>query len=160
MEKYMSDREHAIRAWLIANEIDPKDVLLDADMTIEDGPDGRMLRVEVCDLTKDGRRQIDERGKSVATKFVTVPLKSEPPEWWQPYQKPTREQLLEAMKTSLPSLKNAIGQLPAVCRYHGDRLEAVRPSYGSEACCDTGVSALRRRRAEQALARLAKQLGQ
>ncbi|MFE1451956.1 hypothetical protein [Streptomyces olivaceoviridis] len=90
-------RREALCAWLTANGIDPKAVPLDADMTIEQGPDGRFLHCDVFDLDQDGRKQLDERGDKVAIKVATVPLKVEPPEWWQPYQKPTRDQLLEAV---------------------------------------------------------------
>jgi hypothetical protein len=155
-----TDRRQAYAAWLEANGINPSHVLQDADITIIEGPDGRMLRCEVCDLTPDGHRQVDERGERVATKTVTVPLAVEPPGWWEPYEKPTRDQLLAAIGKSLPALRQAIAELPAVCRYHGDQLEPHRPSYGSESCCDTGRPAMRRRRAEEALLALAAQLDQ
>lgn len=89
------NRRQELAAWLEANGITPRDVLMGADMTIEDGPDGRVIRCEVCDLDADGRRQLDDTGTGVATKFVTTPLVKEPPEWWEPRVKPTREQLLE-----------------------------------------------------------------
>ncbi|MEU5322953.1 hypothetical protein AB0G67_40315 [Streptomyces sp. NPDC021056] len=98
MAKGMSDRRQQTAAWLDANGIPARDVPMDADITIEDGPDGRVIRCEVCDLDADGRRQPDDTGTRVATTFVTVPLKTEPPAWWQPRVKPTRDQLLTAME--------------------------------------------------------------
>lgn len=86
-------RQEAVAAWLAANGIAAEDVLLDSDITIAGSPGSRTLTVEVCDLTADGHRQIDERLQKVATKLVTVPLTVEP-EWWEPHVKPTRDDLL------------------------------------------------------------------
>ncbi len=97
MAKHPSgERRQALCAWLTANGINPDNVPWDADMTISEGAAGRHLCCEVFDLTSDGHRPIDERGEFAAVTVVTVPLKVEPPEWWQPYEKPTREQLLAA----------------------------------------------------------------
>lgn len=52
------------------------------------------------------------------------------------------------------AVRAALARLPDRCRYHGDRLDSDRPSYGREACCETGVPARRRRLAEEALQRL------
>lgn len=93
-----TDRREAYVAWLNANGINARDVMRDADVVIDDGPDGRHIRIEVCDLDPEGRRQLDERYDTVATKTVTVPLVQEPPEWWEPYEKPTRDQLLELVE--------------------------------------------------------------
>lgn len=95
MAKHMiGNRRVAIWAWLNANGIDPKDLPQDADITIQEGPDGRVLRCETYDRTPDGHLQPDERNIGIALKVVTVPLKVEPPEWWEPYEKPTRADLL------------------------------------------------------------------
>jgi hypothetical protein len=93
-QDYVDRREEYV-AWLEANNINPRHVLRDADVTIEDRPTGRVLRCEVCALTPDGHKQVDERGKRVATEFAEVPLLVQPPEWWEPYEKPTRNELLE-----------------------------------------------------------------
>ncbi|MGW2740664.1 hypothetical protein ACWC4D_41550 [Streptomyces sp. NPDC001288] len=152
------DRREAVCAWLTANDIRPADVLVDADITIEDSPNGQVLRVEVFDLTPDGHKQLDQTGQLVATKFVTVPLKAQPPEWWQPQVKPTRDQLMAAIAKAAPSIRRALLKLPAECRYHGDQIEPHQPSYGREACCDTGEPSMRRRKAEEALRALTGQL--
>jgi len=91
-------RRVAIAAWLTANGINPGDVSTDAEITIDNGPTGRFLRCEVYDRTPDGHLQTDERGTNVATVFVNVPLKEEPPEWWREYVKPTRDDLLAAVE--------------------------------------------------------------
>lgn len=97
MAKYPnSERREAVCQWLAANGIDPKTVPIDADMTISEGTAGRFLSCEVFDLTPDGHRQVDEHGDKAAVTAVSVPLKVEPPTWWQPYQKPTRDDLLAA----------------------------------------------------------------
>jgi hypothetical protein len=92
------DRRQALCAWITANGIDPKAVPLDADMTIDKGPTGRFLRCEVFDRDHDGRILVDERGEGAARLIINVPLKAEPPDWWQPYQKPTRDQLLASVQ--------------------------------------------------------------
>ncbi len=50
----------------------------------------------------------------------------------------------------LSRIRAALEMLPAACRYHGDNID---PSGGwrREACCDTGIPAMRRRQAEQEL---------
>ncbi|WP_030236927.1 hypothetical protein [Streptomyces sp. NRRL S-350] len=52
---------------------------------------------------------------------------------------------------AMPLLRQALGDLPAACRYHGARLDPDRFAWGREACCDTGVPSRRRREAEAAL---------
>jgi len=54
----------------------------------------------------------------------------------------------------LAAIRAALQHLPAECRYHGDRIATDQPFRYGAACCETGRSALARRRAEQALARL------
>ncbi|WP_055693245.1 hypothetical protein [Streptomyces prasinopilosus] len=99
MAKYPDgDRRKAVCAWLTANGINPSDVPQDADMTIDDGPTGRVLRCEVFDRHPDGYIQVDERGEKAAIRVVSVPLTVEPPQWWQPHMKPTRDQLLAVLE--------------------------------------------------------------
>lgn len=57
------------------------------------------------------------------------------------------------MSAEFRAIRAAVECLPSTCRYHGDEIEPY-PASTREACCDTGVPALRRRRAEEALARL------
>jgi hypothetical protein len=92
------NRRDAYAAWLTANGINPSHVLLDADVYIETAPDGtRHIVYEACHLDAEGRKQINERGDEVAQERRTTPLLVEPPDWWEPYRKPTREQLLTAL---------------------------------------------------------------
>lgn len=97
MANYLSERQQAVAEWLEANGIAPRDVPQNADLTIEDSPDGRVIRCETFDRSADGRIQVDETANRAATKFVTVPLKVEPPEWWKPRVKPTRDELLDVI---------------------------------------------------------------
>jgi hypothetical protein len=93
-----TNRREAYAAWLTANNINPAHVLLDADVYIETGTDGtRHIVYEACHLDDQGRRQVDERGTGVAVERRTTPLLVDPPDWWEPYRKPTRDQLLEAV---------------------------------------------------------------
>jgi hypothetical protein len=96
--KPSGDRRQAVCAWLEANGINPSDVPLDADMTISEGTAGRFLCCEVFELSPAGHRMVDERGKNAAVTTVAVPLQVEPPTWWKPHQKPTREDLLATLQ--------------------------------------------------------------
>lgn len=91
------DRREALCAWLTANGINPNNVPTDADLTITTADDGtRVIAYEEFDRDADGNRQIDERGTGVARRKCSTLLVVEPPDWWEPYVKPTRDQLLDA----------------------------------------------------------------
>lgn len=84
--------------WLTANGIEPADVPVDGDLLIVDTEQGRAIRVEVLVRTEDGKLALDERGVDVAREVRTVPLTVDPPTWFEPYEKPTREQLLAVVE--------------------------------------------------------------
>lgn len=92
------DRRRALIAWLTANGILPEQKLpWDADLTIRTEEDGsKTIVYEACVLDKDGQKQLDDRGEFMALETRTAPLIVDPPDWWQPYEKPTRNQLLDA----------------------------------------------------------------
>ncbi|MGW0948502.1 hypothetical protein ACWD4O_38930 [Streptomyces sp. NPDC002623] len=98
MAKHLvSERQQAIRAWLIANGIVPNHIPVNADITIEAGPDQtRVIVYEAFDLDADGYKQLDELGTGAALNVLRTPLLVEPPEWWKPYVKPSRDTLLAA----------------------------------------------------------------
>lgn len=58
------------------------------------------------------------------------------------------------MADDLTAIRAALDTLSPTCRYHGDRIDPAPGLLRREACCDTGVSAMRRRRAEAELERL------
>lgn len=58
---------------------------------------------------------------------------------------------LACVRMWLPVIRRALSSLPETCRYHGDQLAPHQPSYGREACCDTGIPARRRRLAMRAI---------
>lgn len=91
-----NDRREAACAWLTANGINPNDVPIDADLSIDTGPTGRFIRCEVFDRAPDGSFRADLHGEGPARLVINVPLKTAPPDWWQPHVKPTRDQLLKA----------------------------------------------------------------
>jgi len=96
--KQHSERREAYCAWLTANHIDPGDVLLDSDVYLETTGDGtRVIVYEGCAKDAQGRKQVDERGTGVALERRTTPLLVDPPDWWEPYRKPTRDQLLDVL---------------------------------------------------------------
>jgi hypothetical protein len=87
--------------WLTANGIDPRTVPIRGDLTIGAEDDQRVIRYEAFVLTDDGRQTCDPRGEGVdgaAVERRTVPLLVEPPDWWEPYEKPTRSMLLAAVE--------------------------------------------------------------
>lgn len=98
---YSKNRREALCAWLEANNIAANHVPIDSDFVIEEEPDGRYLRCELFDLDAEGRKQLDERRNTAARKPHQVPLLAEPPEWWEPYVKPGRDDLLEAVQRVL-----------------------------------------------------------
>jgi hypothetical protein len=82
-------RVPAVQEWLRANGIEPDDVPVDADMTIEDTPDGRVIHY-VANLRNDeGRVQADpfHDGKTLREQRA-VPLVVEPPADWPVYGAP------------------------------------------------------------------------
>jgi hypothetical protein len=88
-------RRDALCAWLTANGIDPNDVPIHGDRVIEPGPDDtRMIRYESYIRDDNGSITVDESGNGAAIETRRVPLVVEPPAWWVPFEKPTREQLL------------------------------------------------------------------
>lgn len=96
--QHYSERREAYCAWLTANNINPSHVLRDADVYIETDTDGTQRIVyEGCQLDSEGRKQLNERGDGVAIEPRTTPLLVEPPSWWEPYRKPTRDQLLSVL---------------------------------------------------------------
>jgi hypothetical protein len=116
-EQY-NNRRQAYAAWLTANGINPNNVPRDAVITISEGTAGRLLCCEVFDLTPDGHRQLDERGEKAAVTVVAVPLKVEPPNWWESYEKPTRDELLAVV--------DRVEQLAERWKYIGDRKNGPR----------------------------------
>ncbi|HVK16333.1 MAG TPA: hypothetical protein VM533_05245 [Fimbriiglobus sp.] len=96
------DRRKALCAWLQANGINPNDVPIRGDLYLEPSPagdpyTGRYIHYEAFHRDSDGHRHVDERGTKVAVERRSTPLLVDPPDWWEPYRKPTRDQLLEAV---------------------------------------------------------------
>ena len=96
MAKDPSDsRRAALCDWLTANGINPSTIPVDADLTIDTHPDNsRHIAYEAFVLNQDGNIMVDERGTGPAIEKRTTPLLLDPPTLWEPYQKPTRDDLL------------------------------------------------------------------
>lgn len=121
------DRREALCAWLRANSINPNEVPIHGDLYLEPGPDGnRHIVYEACHLDDQGRKQVDERDDRVAVERRTTPLLVDPPDWWEPYRKPTRDQLLEAVDRIL-ALHQQDGEYCAICTTDYGRLCAPWP---------------------------------
>ena len=128
----LDGRRKELCDWLTANHIDPSRVPFDADLTIDDAGNGRVIRVEV-EVTDDADRLVlDAREHRAAVETRTVPLLVEPPAWWQPYEKPTRLTLLATVER----VRKAVASL------HADVTEARQMGYETSAAVIEG-SALR-----------------
>jgi hypothetical protein len=88
------DHREELCAWLTANGIDADEVPDDADMTIETDATGqRWIRTEIYATNANGKRFVNAYGTAAARLRTMTPLKAEPPAWWEPRKKPTRDQL-------------------------------------------------------------------
>ena len=97
----LDGRRKELCDWLTANHIDIRTVPVHGDLTIGTEGGQRVIRYEAMVLTPDGRQVPDERGEGIGGAAVerrTVPLLVEPPDWWEPYEKPTRAVLLAAVE--------------------------------------------------------------
>jgi hypothetical protein len=95
MLKHYSDRRQELCAWFTANGIEPHDIPIDGDCTIVEEDGVRTIRYEAHVRTPDRHLMLNERGTDMAIEVRTAQLLAEPPDWWQPYEKPTREQAIE-----------------------------------------------------------------
>ncbi|MGW4270818.1 hypothetical protein ACWEGQ_00270 [Streptomyces seoulensis] len=90
-------RREAVCAWLTANDIDPNIVPVDGDLYLTTEPDGTTrIHYEAFYLDSQGHKHLNERGDEAAIDRRTSPLLVNPPDWWEPHRKPTRDQLLSA----------------------------------------------------------------
>jgi hypothetical protein len=106
-------RRKTLCDWLTANGIDPVNVPVDSDLTITTEPDGtRAIRYQAFVLD-DGRKILDERSQGPAIETRTAPLVVDPPTWWQPHEKPTREQLASDLKKAQATLRRVQDSLAA-----------------------------------------------
>ncbi|MFI0900578.1 hypothetical protein [Streptomyces sp. NPDC020983] len=98
MAELSGDRREELCTWLRANGIDPNNVPLDADMTIEsDATAQRWIRTEIYAINANGDRFMNAYGTNAARDRIMTPLKAEPPHWWEPREKPTRDQLQQQL---------------------------------------------------------------
>lgn len=99
MARELDGRRRELCDWLTANNIDDLNTVpLDSDLTISTDTLGvRTLHYEVY-VHVDGKTVVDDRGEGPAVERRSVPLLVEPPDWWEPYEKPTRAALLAAVE--------------------------------------------------------------
>jgi hypothetical protein len=103
--RHVTDRRADLCDWLRANGVDPNRVPTDSDLYIETDDNGHgTLHFEQYDTDAFGRPIPNERGDGAARRPADVPLASEPPEWWRPHSKPTREQLLQQLAATQAEL--------------------------------------------------------
>jgi hypothetical protein len=82
-------RVEALCDWARANGIEPGEVSADDDITIEDGPDGWVIRYRAFVRSSSGSKQVDPiRSEEALTEARIVPLVAEPPEDWPVYAVP------------------------------------------------------------------------
>lgn len=77
-------RAEEIAAWVAANGIDPADVSTSHDLTVEDGPDGQVIRYRAYLHTRDGAKYADGAG-AAASEERAARLRIDPPEHWPVY---------------------------------------------------------------------------
>ncbi|WP_405960806.1 hypothetical protein OG235_27975 [Streptomyces sp. NBC_00024] len=94
----LDGRRKELCDWLTANHIEPRDVPVRGDLAVDTVDGQRVIRYEAMLHSADGRLMLDDRGEDVAIERRTVPLLVEPPDWWEPYEKPTRATLLAAVE--------------------------------------------------------------
>jgi hypothetical protein len=75
-------RAEEISAWAAANGLEPDDVSTGHDLTVEDGPDGRVIRYRAFLRTLDGAKYHVDGQDGAASEDRTVPLVVEPPDHW------------------------------------------------------------------------------
>jgi hypothetical protein len=80
-------RVEELREWARANNLTPADVSADNNITIEDGPDGRVIRCHVF-VRNDAGAKTESSGGGPNIEECTVPLVVEPPESWPVYAVP------------------------------------------------------------------------
>lgn len=82
-------RREAMAVWLTANGVDPNDVPLHADVTVDtDGGGRRIIRYEAFQRDGDGNILVADGGTSAAVEERTTPLTAEPPAELAPYVDP------------------------------------------------------------------------
>lgn len=86
-----------IADWLRANGININHIPVDSDLTITTDVEGRRT-VHYEELITDDDGRIISFGGETRTVPRSAPLTVEPPDWWQPHEKPTREQLAAAVE--------------------------------------------------------------
>jgi hypothetical protein len=85
------DRREAMSRWLAANGIDPDDVPLHADVTVDTGHDGRrVILYEAFQRGSNGSILVSDDGTSAAVEERTTPLTTEPPVELASYVDPPR----------------------------------------------------------------------
>lgn len=80
-------RTDAIRDWAQANGLNPNEVSVDHNVTIEDQPDGSVIRYWVITRNERGKVYALADG-SPAVEERTTPLVVEPPDGWPKYAVP------------------------------------------------------------------------
>lgn len=114
MAIHSDDRRQQLCDWLTANGIDPNEVPDDADIVTAEGEGARFLRCEVFVCDAPGHFALNERGDAAAREMRTVALAVEPPDWWQPHVKPTREQLTEQLDAVYRERAHLVAHLAAI----------------------------------------------
>lgn len=82
-------RADAVRDWVRANGLDPHEVSVDHHVTIEDGPDGSVIRCTTFARNGLGDKYATADGSPAVEERTTL-LVVEPPEDWPKYAVPDR----------------------------------------------------------------------
>lgn len=83
-------RREAMAAWLTANGVDPNDVPLHADITVDDQNGQRVIRYEAFQRDGNGDIFVADGGTGAAVEERTTLLTTEPPAELAPHVDPPR----------------------------------------------------------------------
>lgn len=83
-------RREAMAAWLTANGVDPNDVPLHADITVDDQNGRRVIRYEAFQRDGNGNILVADDGTSSAVEERTTPLTAAAPAELAVYVDPPR----------------------------------------------------------------------
>ncbi|MGW2209939.1 hypothetical protein [Streptomyces sp. NPDC001781] len=108
------DRRAALLTWLTANGIHPRNIPANGDLTIETTEQGRVILYEAFVRDERGAILLNDRGTGPARVFRRTPLVVDPPDGWEPYEKPTREQLAETVDAGYRERAHLVALLAAL----------------------------------------------
>ena len=133
-------RTEEISAWVAANGIDPDDVSVDHDLTVEDSPDGLVIRCRAYLRNANGARYRVDGEDDAASEERTVPLTVEPPDGWPVYALVDRkEQPLATTRSTARATTAACADARMIHWCSAGTTSPARPATGTFAASPSGA---------------------